>query len=175
MARITVIGAGAIGGTVGAFLAQAGYDVLLVDVVPEHVRIMNAEGLRITGIRGDRRYPVRAALPEELRGPLEIVLLCVKGHFTEAAMEQYASLLAPDGYIVSLQNGLNEEIIARYVGPERAAGTRTVIPHSLCSARYCLLRHMASSPTVEGRPQQPHRAHEPPPLLSALASARALG
>lgn len=122
MARITVIGAGAIGGTVGAFLTQAGYDVLLVDVVPEHVRIMNAEGLRITGIRGDRRYPVRAALPEELRGPLEIVLLCVKGHFTEAAMEQYAPLLAPDGYIVSLQNGLNEEIIARYVGPERTVG-----------------------------------------------------
>jgi len=122
MARMTVIGAGAIGGTVGAFLTQAGYDVLLVDVVPEHVRAMNEQGLRITGIRGDRRYPVRAVLPEELHAPLEIVLLCVKGHFTEAAMQRYAPLLAPHGYVVSLQNGLNEEIIAHHLGRERTVG-----------------------------------------------------
>jgi 2-dehydropantoate 2-reductase len=122
MARITVIGAGAIGGTLGAVLTQTGYDVLLVDVVSEHVRLMNDQGLRIIGIRGDRRYPVRAVLAEELRGPLEIVLLCVKGHVTEAAMQRYGHLLAPEGYVVSLQNGLNEEIIARYVGPERTVG-----------------------------------------------------
>lgn len=120
--RITIIGAGAIGGTIGAFLTKAGYDVTLVDVVPEHVRIMNEQGLRITGIRGDQRYPVRALLPEQVTGPLETVFLCVKGHFTEGAMQQYASLVAPDGYVVSLQNGLNEEIIARFVGAERTVG-----------------------------------------------------
>lgn len=120
--RITVIGAGAIGGTIGAFLTQAGYDVTLVDVVPEHVAAMNERGLHITGIRGDHYYPVRAVLPEQIAGPLETVFLCVKGHFTERAIQQYGPLLAPEGYVVSLQNGLNEEVIARHVGPERTVG-----------------------------------------------------
>ncbi|HUY98943.1 MAG TPA: 2-dehydropantoate 2-reductase [Thermomicrobiaceae bacterium] len=120
--KITVIGAGAIGGTVGAFLTTAGYDVTLVDVVPEHVRLMNERGLHITGVRGDHFYPVRAVLPDQLSGPLETVLLCVKGHFTAPAITQYGPMLAPNGYVVSLQNGLNEEIIAREIGPERTVG-----------------------------------------------------
>ncbi|MGH9175863.1 MAG: ketopantoate reductase family protein [Vicinamibacterales bacterium] len=119
---ITIVGAGAIGGTVGAFLTEAGYDVTLVDIVPEHVQIMNERGLRITGLRGDRTFPVKAVLASELRGPLGATFLCVKGHFTEAAIQQIGPLLAPDGFVLSLQNGLNEEIIARYVGPERTVG-----------------------------------------------------
>lgn len=119
---ITIVGAGAIGGTVGAFLADAGYDVTLVDVVPEHVEAINARGLRITGVRGDHVFHPRAVLSDDLRGPLGVVFLCVKGHFTERVMPWLAPLLAPDGYIVSLQNGLNEAVIARFVGAERTVG-----------------------------------------------------
>lgn len=119
---ITIVGAGAIGGTVGAFLTDAGYDVTLVDIVPEHVQAMNERGLRITGLRGDRTFPVKAVLASELRGPLGVTFICVKGHFTEPVMQQIGPLLAPDGYILSLQNGLNEEIIARHVGAERTVG-----------------------------------------------------
>lgn len=119
---ITIIGAGAIGGTVGAFLQDAGYDVTLVDVVPEHVQAMNERGLRITGVRGDRTFPVKALLADDVRGPLGVTFLCVKGHFTEPAMQQFGPLLADDGYILSLQNGMNEEIIARHVGQERTVG-----------------------------------------------------
>ncbi len=119
---ITIVGAGAIGGTVGAFLADAGYDITLVDIVPEHVEAINERGLRITGLRGDRTFPVKAVLTEDLKGPLGVTFLCVKGHFTESAMQQIGPLLGPDGYILSLQNGLNEEIIARHVGTERTIG-----------------------------------------------------
>lgn len=119
---ITIIGAGAIGGTIGAFVTQAGYNVTLVDVVPEHVEKMNAEGLRIDGIRGDRTYPVKAVHADDLTGPLDVVLLCVKGHFTDEAMRRYGPLLANGGFVVSIQNGLNEEIIARHVGRERTVG-----------------------------------------------------
>lgn len=119
---ITVIGAGAIGGTVGAFLSDAGYDVTLVDVVPEHVQTINERGLRITGIRGDRTFRVPAMLVDDVTGPLGVTFLCVKGHFTEPAMQRYGPLLSDDGYVVSLQNGLNEEIIARHVGAERTVG-----------------------------------------------------
>src|SRR5204863_7304329 len=119
---ITIVGAGAIGGTVGGFLSAAGYDVTLVDVVPEHVRAINERGLRVSGVRGDRIFRPRALLGADLRGPLGVTFLCVKAHFTEGAMGQIAPLLAPDGYVLSLQNGLNEEIIARHVGPERTVG-----------------------------------------------------
>ncbi|HEX3723246.1 MAG TPA: 2-dehydropantoate 2-reductase [Nitrolancea sp.] len=120
--QITIIGAGAIGGTTGAFLSQAGHEVTLVDVVLEHVQLLNEQGVHLIGVRGDHFYPVRALLPEELTGPLGTVILAVKTHFTEDAMRQYGPLLASDGYVVSMQNGLNEEIIARHVGNERTIG-----------------------------------------------------
>jgi 2-dehydropantoate 2-reductase len=119
---ITIIGAGAIGGTVGAFLHDAGYDVTLVDADAAHVAAINDRGLRIDGIRGDRLFPVRAIGPGELSGPLGVVFLCVKGHFTAPAIAQYAPLLAPDGFVLSLQNGLNEPIIAREIGEDRTLG-----------------------------------------------------
>jgi 2-dehydropantoate 2-reductase len=120
--KITIWGAGAIGGSLGAFLTKAGYDITLVDIVPEHVRVMQQQGLRVSGARGDERYAVKALLASEVTEPLETVFLCVKGHFTDAAMQQIAPLLSPDGYVVSIQNGLNEEIIARYVGEARTVG-----------------------------------------------------
>ena len=119
---ITIIGAGAIGGTIGAFVTKAGYDVTMVDVVPEHVEKMNAEGLRIVGVRGDHTYPVKAVHADDLEGPLDVVLLCIKGHFTDEAMQRYGPMLSDDGFVVSVQNGLNEEIIAGHVGRERVVG-----------------------------------------------------
>ena len=119
---ITIVGAGAIGGTIGAYLDDAGYDVTLVDSAPEHVGAIRERGLRITGVRGEQTFHPRVIFPEELEGPLEVVFLCVKGHFTGPAMEQLAPLLAPEGYVLSLQNGLNEALIAERVGPERTVG-----------------------------------------------------
>ncbi len=119
---ITIVGAGAIGGTIGAYLDDAGYDVTLVDSAPEHVGAIRERGLRITGVRGEQTFHPKVILPEELKGPLEVAFLCVKGHFTGPAMEQLAPLLAPEGYVLSLQNGLNEALIADRVGAERTVG-----------------------------------------------------
>jgi 2-dehydropantoate 2-reductase len=119
---ITIVGAGAIGGTVGAYLDEAGYDTTLVDVSSEHVEAIQERGLRIIGARGDRLFRPRAILAEELQGPLGPTFLCVKGHFTEGAVKELEPLLAPDGYVLSLQNGLNEALIAERVGRERTVG-----------------------------------------------------
>ncbi len=119
---ITIVGAGAIGGTIGAYLHDAGYDVTLVDAAPEQVAAIRERGLRITGVRGEQTFHPRVLLADELEGPLSITFLCVKGHFTGPAMDQIAPLLAPDGYVLSLQNGLNEVLIAERVGPERTVG-----------------------------------------------------
>ena len=119
---ITVYGAGAIGGISGARLAAAGHDVLLVDKAVEHVAAMNVRGLTIEARDGEVTIPVRAVTPDALGGGLALVLLAVKSQDTPAALEVLAPRLAPDGAIVSLQNGLNEELIAAAVGQARTVG-----------------------------------------------------
>ena len=119
---ITVYGAGAIGGVTGAALARAGHDVLLVDRADDHVAAMNAHGLTIESREGAVTVPVRAVSPGALGPGLELVLLAVKSQDTPAALEVLAPRLAADGAIVSLQNGLNEEQIARAVGAPRTVG-----------------------------------------------------
>jgi 2-dehydropantoate 2-reductase len=119
---VTVVGAGAIGGVTGAALARAGHDTLLVDQAVDHVAAMNADGLTIVTPDGAWTVPVRAVTPEALPAALELVLLAVKAQHTAAAMDLIAPRLTPRGTVVSLQNGLNEPLIAARVGAHRTVG-----------------------------------------------------
>jgi 2-dehydropantoate 2-reductase len=117
-----VVGAGAIGGTVGARLARAGHEVLFCDAAAEHVAAMNADGLTLEGPLEQFTVPARAVAPDELPDGLGAVLLAVKHQHTRAALQAIAPRLASDGFVVSLQNGINEPLIAEAVGPERTVG-----------------------------------------------------
>jgi 2-dehydropantoate 2-reductase len=119
---VVIWGAGAIGGTIGAYLARAGQEVLFVDVVPEHVAAIGAGRLRIEGPVDDFTTGGEAVLPEGMRGRHKRILLAVKAHHTEAATRALAPFLAEDGFVVSCQNGLNELVIAEVVGRERTIG-----------------------------------------------------
>jgi 2-dehydropantoate 2-reductase len=119
---VTVVGAGAIGGVTGASLVRAGHDVLLVDQAADHVAAMQGGGLTIVGPDGAWTVPVRAVTPGALPGALDLVLLAVKAQHTAAALDAIAPRLAPRGTVVSLQNGLNEPLIAARVGAERTVG-----------------------------------------------------
>ena len=123
MSTILVWGAGAIGATVGAHLARAGLDVLFVDRAPDHVARINEAGLRIVGPVREFTVPGRAIVPDDVQGRFETVLLCVKAQDTDEAARAIAPHLADDGCIVSVQNGLNELVIAEVVGG-RAHGRR---------------------------------------------------
>jgi 2-dehydropantoate 2-reductase len=119
---ITVFGAGAIGGITGAALARAGHEVLLVDRAADHVAAMNANGLTVERRDGAATVRVRAITPDALGSRLELVLLAVKSQDTPEALAALAPRLADDGAIVSMQNGLNEELIAAAVGERRTVG-----------------------------------------------------
>src|SRR5918997_426643 len=119
---IVIWGAGAIGGTIGAFLRRAGHDVLFVDVVPEHVAAIPAGRLRIEGPVAEFVIGGTAALPEDVSGKHELIILAVKAHHTEAATRALAPHLAANGAVVSCQNGLNELVIADVVGRGRTIG-----------------------------------------------------
>jgi 2-dehydropantoate 2-reductase len=119
---VTIYGAGAIGGTVGAYFARQGIPVLLVDRDAEHVAATNERGLTIEREDGSFTVPVRAVEPHELSGPLDLVLLAVKAQHTDDALGVIAPLLAPTSTVVSLQNGLCERTVASCIGAERTVG-----------------------------------------------------
>jgi len=119
---ILIWGAGAIGGTLGAYWARAGLDVLLVDQVAEHVEACRTRGLHISGPIEDFTQVVPAATPDAVTDVFDIVVLAVKAQATETALAQLAPHLSPDGYVLSAQNGLNELTIAKAVGDERTMG-----------------------------------------------------
>jgi 2-dehydropantoate 2-reductase len=119
-----VVGAGAIGGTLAYHLAKAGHAVCVVDADARHVRQIAAHG--ITLLRGDDRssMPVAQAVTVDDGRPERVsrVLLAVKAQATERALDWIEPRLANDGFVVSLQNGLNEAAIARRVGEQRTVG-----------------------------------------------------
>lgn len=120
--RLLIWGAGAIGGVIGAYLARAGHDVHMVDIVAEHVAEMRSTGLRIEGPVEEFTQVLPASVPSELEGTWDVILLAVKAHHTEAALEQLRPHLSEGGFVVSAQNGLNERVIAARIGAERTLG-----------------------------------------------------
>lgn len=120
---IVVWGGGAIGGVVAARLADAGQEVLLVDVVPEHVEAVRARGLEIVGPDGSSAFSrMNACLASEVRGEYSRIMLSVKGQHTRQAMASIAPRLRADGWVLALQNGLTEATIADAAGPRRTLG-----------------------------------------------------
>ena len=117
--QLTIIGAGAIGGTIGAHLIRDGHDILLCDADPAHVAAINERGLTITGPVENFTVPARAVLPGDLPASLSRAAIAVKSHHTAAAAELLRGRLDPDGYVVSFQNGLTTAILTAVVGPGR--------------------------------------------------------
>lgn len=120
--RWLVWGAGAIGGTMGAYLARAGHDVTLVDVVAEHVEAINRDGLRITGPVEEFVQRMPAFTPDSVDGEWDTIMLATKAQHTEAAAQALLPHLGSAGCVISAQNGLNELAISRVVGAERTVG-----------------------------------------------------
>jgi 2-dehydropantoate 2-reductase len=120
--RSLIWGAGAIGGTLGAYLARAGQDVTVVDAVVEHVDAINQNGLRVTGPIDEFAVRVPAFTPQTLSGMWDEIILATKAHHTDAAIRALRPHLTGDGYVVSAQNGLNELQIAVVVGAQRTVG-----------------------------------------------------
>jgi 2-dehydropantoate 2-reductase len=120
--RFTVVGAGAIGGTLGAYMVRAGEDVEFADRAQDHVEAMRTRGLTIKAFNGTFNVPVTATTLDHLKSPLDVVLLAVKAQDTEAAVRSVMPMLVAGSTIVSLQNGLCEPVIAGLIGADRTIG-----------------------------------------------------
>ena len=119
---ILVWGGGAIGGTIAAYWARAGIDVLLVDIESDHVTTCRSSGLEISGPVDEFVVRIPAVTPDEVLGRFSRVILAVKAQHTRAAIEMIRPHLTADGFVVSAQNGLNELTIAEVVGEGATIG-----------------------------------------------------
>ncbi|MGP1394247.1 MAG: ketopantoate reductase family protein [Inquilinaceae bacterium] len=120
--EILIWGAGAIGGTLGAYWARAGVPVRMVDIVPEHAEVCSRDGLAIEGPVETFARIVPTVTPDALDGVYRRIVLAVKAQATEDAMAALLPHLAEDGFVLSAQNGLNERVIADIAGPGRTMG-----------------------------------------------------
>ncbi len=123
--KIAVLGAGAIGASIGADLTHAGYDVTIIDQWPAHVEAMKADGLRVMMADEDVYTHVRACHicdVSTLNEAFDIVLLGAKSYDTRWMVELIKPRLKTDGFVVGMQNGMNDDDIASIVGVTRVIG-----------------------------------------------------
>lgn len=118
--RFLVIGAGGVGGYLGARLLLSGADVTFV-ARGAHARALREAGLLIRGPRGDERVQLtQVAEARALTGQFDVALLAVKWPGLPEACDELPRLLAPEGVALPLLNGLSsEEVVASYVGAQR--------------------------------------------------------
>src|ERR1700680_1576322 len=128
--KIAVVCTGAVGGYAGAHMVKAGEDVTFIDFWPEHVEHMKKHGLTITHLKDVEPFtvPVRALHVTEAQQlskeqPFDIAFVCTKSYDTAWATTLIKQYLAHDGYVVSLQNCMNEETIAGVVGWGKTLGS----------------------------------------------------
>jgi len=124
--RIGFIGAGAMGAYIGGKIALSGREVVVIDPWREHVDAIRRDGIQLLGTDGTGKVRVTALHVDEVDTladrPIDVGFIAVKSYDTEWAAAIAARCLAPSGFVVSLQNGINEQAIAEVVGANRTVG-----------------------------------------------------
>jgi 2-dehydropantoate 2-reductase len=127
--RIAIVGAGALGGYVGGNFARQGLDVTLIDPWPENVETIRSRGLDLDGLTPEEQFVVKKIKilhVTEVQGlakaPIDVAFVAMKSYDTLWATALIAPYLAEQGFVVSLQNCMNEETIAGVVGWGRTVG-----------------------------------------------------
>ncbi len=127
--RIAVMGAGGLGGYIGARLAAADEDVAFI-ARGHHLAAMRSDGLRVESPYGNLHLPkvVATDAPADL-GAVDLVLFTVKLWDTDAAAALAAPLVGPGTLLVTLQNGIgNVDLIARHLPRAQVLSGLTYIP-----------------------------------------------
>ncbi len=115
--RFVMCGAGAIGGVIGGQLAKAGFDVVLIDRLQEHVDAINRNGLRLKGVHGSHtlRIPAVTSAGGVIFRPDDVVILSVKSFHTDAACAELRQAAGRELPLFCAQNGVrNEDTVARH-------------------------------------------------------------
>lgn len=123
--RIAFLGTGAQGASIAADFALAGLDVTFIDQWPAHIEAIRANGITVNlparqiNVRVPALHLCQVA---EIRQPFDLIFLVVKAYDTRWATQLIKPVLAEDGFVIGLQNGMTHEEIAAIVGRHRTIG-----------------------------------------------------
>jgi 2-dehydropantoate 2-reductase len=141
--RITIVGAGAIGGYAGVKLALAGEQVTFI------ARGANLEAIRGNGVKlllsdGAELVAreVKVTADYSAAGPQDLVILAVKAHQVAAVAEDVPKLFGPDTCVVTMQNGIPFWYFQRHGGELEGRCVEAVDPGGVC------LRHIAAQRVI---------------------------
>ncbi len=123
MAKVAIVGCGAMGSVYAALMVSAGHEVHAVTAWPDHATAMAETGLRVEGKSGDRTVRLASAgMQTGGIGPCDLVIIATKAFDVTAAAESCLPLLGPDTVVQTIQNGLGSpEVAAAVLGAERIA------------------------------------------------------
>lgn len=119
--RVGILGCGAMGTVIGAFLTKNGCPVDLIDNYTAHVDALNRFGAHIIGTV-DMVVPVRAILPEQMEGAYDLIILLTKQLANKEVLAKLLSHLHAGSTVCTLQNGVPEPFVAQEVGQDRTVG-----------------------------------------------------
>ncbi len=123
--RIAFLGTGAQGASIGADFALAGLDVTFIEQWPDHVNAIRANGITVnlpTRSINAKVPALHLCQVAEVKEPFDVVFVVVKAYDSKWACQLIEPVLAKDGLVVGLQNGMTHEDIAAIVGRERTIG-----------------------------------------------------
>ncbi len=144
MKRYAIYGAGSLGTVLGAYISQNGGEIDLINRNQAHVAALNEKGAHITGTV-DMTVPVHAITPDQMEGTYDVILLLTKQLQNAQVVTMLKDFLAPEGVIVTLQNGLPEPGIAEIVGKNRTMGCTVEWGATLSAPGECTLTSDPSS------------------------------
>ena len=127
--KTAIIGAGAIGGFVGAQLAHAGEDVTFI-ARGATLDALKERGIRVTMSDGSEKIVprVNATSDYAAAGPQDIVVLAMKAHQVEAVAVDVPKLFGPDTVVVPMQNGIPFWYFYKHGGALDGSPVTTVDP-----------------------------------------------
>ena len=119
--KAAILGCGAMGTVLGAYMTKNGCDVDLIDSYAAHVDALNTKGAHIVGTV-DFTVPVKAIRPEEMEDIYDVVFLFTKQTANDTVLPNLLPHLGPDSTVCTLQNGVPEPFVAKHVGEARTVG-----------------------------------------------------
>ena len=123
--KFGIIGIGPTGGIMAAFLAKAGYNVVLVDINKNHMDTIKKKGLSITNLKEFKvKFPkenICYSIDDLQNKEVNTIFIAVKASHLNNILPQIKNIVKPDTILISLQNGFDtEELISEFVGEENS-------------------------------------------------------
>ena len=121
--KFGIIGVGPTGGILAAYLANAGYNLVLVDINKSHMDMIKKKGLTLTNLKTfNVKFPKESicySIEELENKEIDTIFIAVKASHLNKILPQIKKIAKPNTTLISLQNGFDtEELIAEYIGIE---------------------------------------------------------